>query len=120
MRFCLILAGGLVALNVSASNAADISGTWVMSGEFAAPTCKISQFKGFLRGTCEGPEAKGIAFGVIDQQTTRWTYQWSLKSDGSIGAFVFEGKLRPDGSMAGTGMSTTGNTGTFVSKRQAP
>jgi hypothetical protein len=117
MNTRILLAAGLLAAGALPSAAADVSGKWIVSG-FATPTCTFTQSGDFFRGACEGPGAKGTAFGVVDQQTIRWTYRWASKADGSAGAFAFEGQIDSDGAMTGAVASTNGTAGQFSAKRQ--
>jgi len=95
---------------------ADISGIWVISGP-VSPTCVFVQNGNSFRGSCEGPGAKGGVFGVVDGQTIRWSYQWTSKTDGSVGAFEFVGVLGADGNMTGSMIGTTRAHGSFTAKK---
>lgn len=117
MRSRVLLATGFLVASMLPSAAADLSGKWVISG-IAAPTCSFTQSGDFFRGTCDGPGASGVAFGVVDPQIIRWTYQWKSKTDGSAGAFVFGGQLGPDGSITGAALNTNGASGQFTAQRQ--
>jgi len=97
--------------------AADLSGTWVVSG-MGTPTCTFTQSGDFFRGPCEGPAAKGEGFGETDGKTVNWTYLWAAKDDGHAGAFVFSGQVGPDGSMSGPVLNSNGTSGLFIAKRK--
>lgn len=83
------------------ARAADLSGTWQIKSGAANPRCQLVQTGDVLRGTCEGPAAKGVGFGVVDGSTVRFTWQWVGKENGVDGAFDFLGKIGPDGTISG-------------------
>jgi hypothetical protein len=103
-----------------AVQAADLSGTWQIKSDVANPLCRLTQTGDVVRGTCEGPAAKGVAFGVLEGQTLRFTWQWVGKDNGIDGAFDFLGKIGSDGSVGGEliGMVDTAR-GPFSATKQS-
>jgi hypothetical protein len=108
---------GLLLTAASPAVADDLSGAWVISGP-VNPTCRFAQSGNFFRGDCDGPGAKGMAFGVIDGKMVRWSWQWTTKAEGAPGAFEFGGEIKSDGTISGAMMGTTSATGLFTAKRQ--
>lgn len=84
-----------------AARAADLTGTWQIRSGVANPLCQLVQTGDVLRGTCEGPAAKGVGFGVVEGSTVRFTWQWVGKENGVDGAFDFLGKIGADGTISG-------------------
>jgi hypothetical protein len=101
------------------ARAADLSGSWQIKSGVANPLCRLVQTGDFLRGTCEGPAAKGVGFGVVEGSTVRFTWQWVGKENGVDGAFDFLGTIGADGNISGEliGMVDTAR-GPFTATKQ--
>ena len=119
MRNVLMASLAASLATAGAARATDLSGTWQITSAVANPLCRLVQTNDFVRGTCEGPAAKGVGFGIVEGQTLRFTWQWVGKENGIDGAFDFLGKIGPDGNLTGEliGMVDTAR-GTFSATKQ--
>jgi hypothetical protein len=109
----IALVSALAADEMPAPPQGDMTGSWQVSIVGGPnPICKFTQNDKFFGGSCESPAAAGVAFGTIDAVSVRWSYQWTGKSDGAVGAFEFIGKMSGPGLISGTMLMTTG-PGTF-------
>ena len=95
-----------------------MAGTWSVSGP-VNPTCHFTQAGASFRGTCITPTARGVAFGTVDGDHVRWSFQAISNTDNSSGISQFVGRLDGPGHMDGA-MTGTMGTGSFTAERQSP
>jgi hypothetical protein len=126
------LAGG-AALSIvggGAALAADLTGTWTVSGTIVAdgqivasatPVCTFQQAGSQLSGTCKGPNAVGPAVGTVEGADVAW--QWAASADtreGTSNLVRFRGTMGADGVIRGavTFSAVPGRSGAFTQQRQ--
>ena len=69
----LFLALAYLSVGICSAVAADVSGTWRITGPIT-PFCTFTQTGSNLSGACRGPGAEGPLTGSIDGQTVKWVF----------------------------------------------
>lgn len=87
--------GTFFFLTATPALAADMTGTWSISGAIA-PICSFTQTGDVLGGACKGASAEGPLTGSISGQAVKWTYNWKAYAGGNPGSFEFSGTLTGD------------------------
>jgi hypothetical protein len=117
---CLFLALTFIAASAGQAQAADMSGSWVISSAIAPPTsCTFVQTGNFFVGSCTGHYMDGLAFGVMNGHVMRWTWQARHIIDLSLSTLGFLGKLDSDNKIDGTIMFGP-NVGQFTAASFKP
>jgi len=104
MKRSILLATILVA-SFQAANAADVSGSWHVTGSVAdnpvETTCSLSQKDTALSGTCVTKEGKTVdAVGSVKDDAVAWHY--TSEYNGDPITINYNGKLGKDGTITGT------------------
>jgi hypothetical protein len=74
----------------------NLTGSRTLSGS-VAPVCNLQEDFPHTDGVCKGSDATGQMFGVWEGGKVQLTYHWTLKADGSAGAFFFDGRASQAG-----------------------
>jgi hypothetical protein len=124
----LLAGGALAAMPEASARAADLTGTWDVSGTIqhgnvlftATPVCTFQQAGAQLTGTCKGPNALGPAVGKVEGANVAW--QADVKAYtavGYTGILSFRGTMGPDGVIRGI-MTAAGvpGSGPFTEQRR--
>ena len=117
-----VLIGAALALAPVAALAADISGTWNVSGAFGdaikyTAVCTLKQdAAGKLAGSCKQQDATADApaAGAVDGPKVEFAYDAAYQ--GSTYHLDYQGGLQPDGTLSGT-VDAGGPQGTFTASR---
>ena len=93
MRRLLVLALAFSSTVAGSVSAADISGTWMVSGPIT-PSCTFTQSGNSLSGACRGPGAEGPLSGSVDGETVKWVFtRTNMASGRAIPPVEFSGTL---------------------------
>jgi len=117
LRKQLFLAVVFCLTDLGSALAADVSGTWTISGP-VNPTCTLIQNGSNLTGACRGANAEGPLSGTFDGQTAKWTFHRNSFAGQTLPAFEFTATLNADG-LSGSLINANGVTIPF-SARQVP
>jgi hypothetical protein len=104
MKRSFLFAAVLVA-SFQAANAADVSGSWRVTGSVAdnpvETTCALTQKDNALSGTCVTKEGKTVdATGSVKDDSIAWHYNSEYNGDPIT--IKYSGKLGKDGKITGT------------------
>ena len=118
----LILAGAL-ALAPTLALAADVSGAWVVNGDFESMgvkynlTCTFTDDNGKLSGPCKGDQTVPdvTATGTVDGANVEFGYDTTYQ--GSPVHLDYKGTVQADGSIKGS-IATGGPEGAFTATKQ--
>ncbi len=104
MKHSMLFATILIA-SFQAANAADLSGSWHITGSVSDNpvdiTCALTQKDTALSGSCTRKDGKSTdATGSVKDGIISWHYDTKFNGD-SI-TITYNGKLLEDGSIAGT------------------
>ena len=126
----LAAGAALAGASGGAALAADLTGTWSVSGTIVAggqivasatPVCTFQQAGSQLSGTCKGPNAVGPAVGTVEGASVAW--QWAANADtreGTSNIVRFHGTVGADGVIRGavTFSAVPGRSGAFTQQRR--
>jgi hypothetical protein len=116
----LILAGAM-ALAPTLALAADISGAWIVNGDFDAMgikyslTCSFTDDNGKLSGPCKSDQGDVTATGAVDGANVEFGYDTTYQ--GAPVHLDYKGAVQPDGSIKGS-IATGGPEGAFTATKQ--
>jgi hypothetical protein len=121
----LALIACLIALPaIAAAPAADVSGTWTISGEVSGvgvdETCTFTQATDAkLTGSCDTASGKQDIKGSVADQTATFSHGGTY--EGQAFVITFTGKINGDGGMTGTmDVDPFGVSGGFSARKGAP
>lgn len=121
-----LLAVGAISFTPTSTSAADVAGTWNVSGTIQSPrglftftpVCVFQQAGENLSGTCKGPNSQGPAVGTTVGQTVTWQAKvTAYTAIGYTGVISLRGTVGPDGVIRGV-MTAAGWPGTGVFTQQ--
>src|ERR1700728_3662026 len=119
MRRQVLLALAFSSAGVCPTLAADISGTWRVTG-LITPSCTFTQTGNSLSGACRGPGAEGPLSGNIDGQTVKWVFTRTNMTTGrTVAPVEFAGTLNGQ-SISGTMTQNGGANPTPFTAQLAP
>jgi hypothetical protein len=100
-----ILFAAILAASFQAANAADLSGSWKVTGSVAdnpvETTCTLTQKDKTLTGTCVSKDGKTVdATGFVKDDTVAWHYAADYNGDPIT--VNYNGKLGKEGTITGT------------------
>jgi hypothetical protein len=96
----LFLALAFSSVSLCSAWAADVSGTWTISGP-VEPVCTITQSGSQLSGSCKGPKAEGPLTGTSEGQLVQFIFRRTGLRGGELTPVTFSGTVSGD-SMSGT------------------